>query len=196
MIGSMTQAEQRIGRRDIVIAALVSGLGLYLMIENVVRLTDGVPATAEEHGNVEFAGLLPVGFAIPLFFLVTVPLAWRRVVPLAAAAAALGGLVVNLALTGSEFLRCGVVLPTALLLGFAAAAELERREALIGLALALAITLLDFFVEFGGATAVVATALTAFVWGVGRVVRSRRQLADELAARTEELREARDERVR
>ncbi|MEA2448411.1 MAG: hypothetical protein QOG63_343 [Thermoleophilaceae bacterium] len=196
MIASMTYAGQRIGRRDVVIAAVVSLLGLYLMIDNVVRLTDGIPPTADEQGNVDFGGLLPVGLAIPLFFLVTVPLAWRRVMPLAAGGVALAGLVLNLVLTGSELIRCGVVLPTALLFAFAAAAKLERREALIGLALALGLTLLDFFIEFGGMTTVVAGGLTLLIWGVGRVARSRRQLAEELAARTVELREARDERAR
>src|SRR4051794_26272745 len=196
MIPSMTYAGQRIGRRDLVIATVVSLLGVYLMIDNVVRLTDDIPATPDEHSKIEFGGLLPIGFAIPLFLLVTVPLAWRRVTPITAAGAALAALVLNLALIGTDAIRCGVVLPTALLLVFAAAAQLERRDAVVGLSLGLGLTVLDFGVEFGGATTVVAAALTVLIWGVGRVVRSRRQMADELAARTVELREARDERAR
>src|SRR4051794_34462179 len=187
MMGSMWHAEQTIGKRDIAIATIVSALGIYLMIENVQRLTDGIPATADEHGWVDFSGPLPVGLAIPLFLLVTVPLAWRRVSPLAAAGVAFAGLVVNEALVGSDFVRCGVVLPTALLLAFAAATQLERRGALIGLFCTLGLGLLDFLLEFGPATTAVAGALIVIVWGVGRVTRSRRQMADELAARTVEL---------
>ena len=39
-------------------------------------------------------------------------------------------------------------------------------------------------------------ALTAAIWGIARVVRSRSRMADELEARTSELRAARDERAR
>jgi hypothetical protein len=68
----------------------------------------------------------------------------------------------------------------------------ERRV----LAGALALVLLDFAPELGAATAAIAAALTAAVWGIGRVAGSRRRLAEELAARTEELRGVRDERAR
>ena len=196
MIAHMTHAGGRIGRRDIAITAVVSALGLLLMYENVHRLTDGIPAKPDEHAAIEFGGPLPVGFALPLFLLVTVPLLWRRAAPIAAAAASLAGLAVNFLLLGSDFLRCGVVLPTAMIFAFTAAAELERREALIGLALALALSLFDFAIEFGGITTVVAVALTALLWWVGRIARSRRQMADELETRTAELRDARDERAR
>ena len=43
---------------------------------------------------------------------------------------------------------------------------------------------------------VAATSVTVAIWGIGRVVRSRGRMADELQARTAELREARDERAR
>ncbi|MEA2623877.1 MAG: hypothetical protein QOH61_2787 [Chloroflexota bacterium] len=195
MIASMTYAGRRIGRRDIVIAAVISLLGLVLMVANVQRLTDAIPPTAEEQPNIELGGLLPIGFAIPLFLLVTVPLAWRRVAPLGATGAALAGLVLNFVLIGSDPLRCGIVLPTAFLFVFASA-QMEKREALVGFVFGLGLTLLDLVVEFGGLTLAVATGLTVLIWAVGRLVRSRRQMAAELTARTVELREARDARAR
>src|SRR5215213_1204704 len=106
MIASMTHAGQRIGRRDIAIAAVLSTLGLWLMVDNVVRLTDGKPPTADEHSAIEFGGLLPVELGIPLFLLVTLPLLWRRVAPIHAVSASVAGLAVNMLLIGSDFLRC------------------------------------------------------------------------------------------
>jgi len=167
MIASMTSATERIGKRDIAIAAILSLLGLLLMYANFDRLTDGVPATEEEKSAIEVGNLLPYELAFPLFLLVTVPLLWRRVAPITAVGAALAGLAVNELLLGTEFLRCGVVAPTAFLFAFTAAARLEARDARIGLGLSLALVLLSFVVEFGGPTSAVAAALTAAVWGIG-----------------------------
>ena len=178
MIRSMTCAGAAVGRRDIAIAALLSALGLLLMYANVVDK------------EVEASVL-----AIPLFLLVTVPLVWRRAAPVAALAAVLAGYLLHVGATGTELIRCGVVLPVVFLLAFSAAARLERRDALIGLALTLAVIAAESVVFFGS-FGVVMAAVAAGVWGIGRVVRSRAQLAAELQARTVELREARDERSR
>jgi len=178
MIRSMTSAGASVGRRDIAIAVLLSALGLLLMYGNVVD---------EEVG----ASVL----AIPLFLIVTAPLAWRRAAPVAALAAVLVGYLIHVAATGTDLIRCGVVLPVVFLLAFSAGARLERRDALIGLALALAVIVGESVVFFG-AFGVVMAAVTAAVWSIGRVVRSRGQLAAELQARTVELRAARDERAR
>jgi hypothetical protein len=168
MIASMTTARAGIGKRDIAIAGAVSLLGLLLMYANV----------QDEEVN---ASVL----AIPLFLSVTVPLLWRRVAPVAALSVMLAALVVHDLLFGSEVLRCGVVLPTVFLLVFSAGARLDRREALIGLGLGLMVILAEsitFFGPFGVSFA----AVTAGVWGIGRVARSRGRLAGELQARTAE----------
>jgi hypothetical protein len=191
MMDSMTSAGERIGKRDIAIAAVLSLLGLLLMYLNVSD-----PASEEELGMVRWGGLLPIEFAYLLFLTVTVPLLWRRAAPIAAVAASFAGLLLNEVLIGTDLLRCGVVLPTALFFAFTCGAQLAGREALIGLALSAGLTFVDFGVGFDPATIVVATALTAAMWGVGRIVRSRSRMADELQARTAELREARDERAR
>ena len=74
MIRFMTSADAPVGRRDIAIALVLSALGLLLMYGNVVDK------------EVEASVL-----AIPLFLLITVPLAWRRVAPVAALGAVLAG---------------------------------------------------------------------------------------------------------
>jgi len=188
---SMRAATGRIGKRDIAIASVLSALGLGLMYLNVAE-----PASEEELGLVRYGGILPIEFALPLFLLVTVPLLWRRAAPLAAVGASFAGLVLNELLIGTDVLRCGVVLPTALLFAFAAGARLEDREARIGLALSAGLTVVDFGVGFDPLTTAVMTTVTVGVWGIGRLVRSRGRMVSELQVRTAELREARDERAR
>src|SRR5215218_3191961 len=114
----------------------------------------------------------------------------------AAVGAALAGLVVNDVLTGTDFLRCGVLFPTGFLFAFTAGAQLDRGEARTGLGLSLALVLLDAGLTFGAPVAAVAGGVTAAVWGIGRVVRSRRLMAEELRAHTTTLRGLRDERAR
>ena len=195
MIDTMTSATARIGKRDIAIAVVLSALGVLLMVENL-SFAPVEERSEDQRAVIGFDGVLPMEFAIPLFLLVTVPLAWRRAAPLAAAAAALAGLAANDLLLGTEFLRCGVVVPTACLFAFTAGAQLEGRASRVGLALALGLALLNLVIEFGALTAAVMGAVVAAIWVTGRIVRSRGRMADELRARTAELREARDRRTR
>ena len=133
MIRSMTSASERIGKRDIAIAAVLSALGVLLM-----DLERGAHRTTRT--GMPLSGVLPVGLAIPLFLLVTVPLLWRRAAPLAAVRRRFAGLVVNEVLIGTDVVRCGVVLPTACLFAFTAGAQLDRSRRAIGLALAAGLT--------------------------------------------------------
>jgi len=165
-------------RIDAGIAALASLVGAAIMYANV---RDGTIAADP--------------LTIPLILLVTVPLLWRSTAPVAALGAALAGLVVHDLLFGADVVRCGIVLPTVFLLVFAAAAGRERREAVAGLALGLGAIVAES-ITFFGAIGVVFAFITAAIWGIGRVVRSRARLADELRARTAELRRTRDERAR
>ena len=196
MMDSMTTPRKRIGKRDIAITAVLSLLGLLLMYGNVRALTDDVPAKPDEKAAISFGGLLPVELAIPLFLLVTVPLLWRRVAPIPAVGAAIAGLALNEALVGSDLIRCGVLLPTAFLFAFTTGAQLEGREARIGLALSLGLLLFGTVIELGPVTAAVFACVAAAVWGIGRLARSRKRMVDELEARTTELRQARDEGAR
>jgi hypothetical protein len=178
MIAAMITATTRITKRDVAIATIASLLGLLLMVMNVED--EAVQANV---------------LAVPLFLAVTVPLAWRRAAPIAAGGAALAGLLAHLALFGTDLIRCGVVLPMAFLLAFAAGTQLELREARFGLAFPLGLIATEG-AYFLGTFGLVFAALAVAIWGIGRVVRSRGRMVDELGARTEELREVRDERAR
>jgi signal transduction histidine kinase len=196
MMSFVTSARTRIGKRDIAIAGVLTLLGQLLMWGNVKELTDDVPPKPDQVPNLDWGGLLPAESAYPLFLLVTVPLLWRRVAPLPAMAVAFGGLLLNEVLVGTDLLRCGVVLPTACFFAFTAGAQLSGRGSQIGLALAGGLTLVDFSIGFDPVTTAVMTTVTVSMWVIGRIVRSRSRMADELSARTEELRHARDERAR
>jgi hypothetical protein len=182
-------------KRDYAIAGVMTVLGLLLMWISVDEHAAD-PELFREETVVYFGGLLPYAFAIPLFPLVTVPLLWRRVAPIQASAVALGGLVLNELLVGTDVIRCGVVFPTAFIFAFNAGAQLPARNAWKGLALALGLVFVDGVVEFGPIVPVVMGAVATGMWVTGRLVRSRKRMSDELVLRTAELREARDERAR
>ena len=195
MIASMTASLSRVGKRDIAIAAILTALGVALMVINVTD-HNADPAEFKNNTAIFYGGVIPVEFAIPLFLLVTVPLLWRRVAPLAAVGASLAGLAVNELLIGTDIVRCGVVFPTAFVFAFTTGSLLEGSDARKGLALSLGLVFLDGAPEFGPFVPVVMAAVAVGMWAIGRVVRSRQQMADELEVRTAELRAARDERAR
>ena len=108
-------------RRDIAYAVVLSVLGTALMSTRPIECDGDVPGT-EAAANLHFDGLLTHWVALPLFLLVTVPVAWRRAAPrLAAGRLPRWACVVNQLLVGASSLRCGVAFPVALLLVFAAA---------------------------------------------------------------------------
>lgn len=188
MLDSVKTATSEIRRWDVAIAAALSILGLVLMVENVGGIEDVSPG-----GDVSGVSAL----AAPLFLAVTLPLAWRRAAPLGALAAAAAALLAHAGLFG-ELVRCGVAIPTTLLLLFAVAARLDLNRALVGLALglgggALIVATDPVFTGVGDAPFVL--ALMTIVWGIGRVVRSRSRLTADLETHTSELRTARDERA-
>jgi len=184
MLESMRSTIADIRKLDVAVAAVLSLLGVALMIFNVVAPDD--PAT-------EVSVL-----AVPLFLAVTVPVAWRRVAPLGALAAMLVALLVNAALV-SGAVRCGVTIPVTLLLGFSAASRLDLSRALaaLGIALATGLTLVLTDPVFKGLEDLpFILVLIAVPWAIGRLVHSRTRIAADLQARTSELRTARDERAR
>lgn len=180
MIRSMTRPGRSLGPIDVALAVLFCGLGVWLMVENV------------QDPKVDASRL-----AIPVFLLVTIPVLWRRQAPTVALGATFVALLVHIALFGT-ITRCGLVFPLLWVLVFAAGAHEDRNMALVGLGLGLAsVTVMlaaDYSAGFNALP--VFGPLTAVVWGTGRLAHSRGRLADQLRARTEELRHARDERAR
>jgi signal transduction histidine kinase len=197
MIVSMKASVDGIAKRDVAIAVVLSVLGALLMWGDVTDLDGAAMRTdPDERAAIHIGNVLPYEFAIPLFLLVTVPTAWRRVAPLPAIGVALAGLVANELLVGSELVRCGIVLPVAFLFAFAAAAYLTGRDAVAGLLGSIAITAVVALIELSTAMAGVFVPITTGFWAIGRVVRTQRTMGEELRRRTARLREARDERTR
>ena len=123
-----------VAKRDIAIASVLSALGFALMYSNV-HDHHADPAEFKNNTAIHFGGLLPYGFAVPLFLLVTVPLLWRRVAPLEAAGVSLAGLAINEALVGSESFAAAWSSPPRSSSPSRAGAQLTGREARTGLAL-------------------------------------------------------------
>ena len=94
MIDSLKLATRRLGWRDIALALLF------------VRRQRGVHPSA----TCENDAYQPSTAAVVFFPLIFVPLAWRRVAPLAAVGGTLAALIAHVAVFG-EMIRCGILIP-------------------------------------------------------------------------------------
>ncbi|MEA2292888.1 MAG: hypothetical protein QOE86_527 [Solirubrobacteraceae bacterium] len=170
----------RVPRVDVALALAACAGGVWLML-----------------ANVGFDGVDVGPAAAPAILLVTLPMLWRSLAPLAALAAVTAGLLVHVIVFGTV-VRCGIVLPVTWLLAFAVGARLPQREARLGLGIAVVAQLLmglaDGALNVGIAAAL--SPITIVLWATGRVVHARGMLVAELEERTAELRRARDERAR
>jgi signal transduction histidine kinase len=126
--------------------------------------------------------------------LVTVPTFWWRRAPMVAA----GGFAIGAVLSGIptfDQIRCGFAFPGALLILFSIGQREELRRSLAGLATVLAGVIFilgtDSQVDLAGGAFIV--PLMTIVWGAGRVFGSRTRVARELAARTRDLEQTREE---
>jgi hypothetical protein len=181
MIDSLRLASRRLGKRDIAIAVLFCIAGVAYLI-------------ADRRYDVARPSLA----AFPFFLLVLLPVAWRRAAPLAAAGATLAALLVNIAVFG-EFARCGIVIPLVMVLVFSIGAQRTWRQGLTGvglvLASVLAVCLWDGPDGAEPASFPFVLPFVLAVWGAGCLLHSRSKLANQLSARTAELRVARDRRA-
>jgi hypothetical protein len=181
MIDSLTFVHRRLGALNVALAVLfVAGSVVYMIgdrNEDVIK---------------------PSYAAMAFFALIFVPLAWRRAAALGAVGATLALLVAHIALFG-EMVRCGILIPLALLLAFSAGSRLAGRQSWIGLALVvgfLFIMCLADSAEGAPLAALVFLApVSAAVWGAGRLVQVHGLKALALAARTRELQETRERRA-
>jgi signal transduction histidine kinase len=179
MITLMPTGGPRIARRDIAIAVLFAAIG----VPFVGWLQDG------RHGGVA-PGKPLMGF---LILLAVVPVLWRRRAPLIAAAGTLIGTAIHVVAYGT-ITRCGLLLPLLFVEGFAVAAWLDRREALVGLAIVLgsSVVCLSADKSAGWSGLTVAVPVTLAVWWIGRVVRSRAGMVARLREHNAELRAQRE----
>jgi signal transduction histidine kinase len=127
----------------------------------------------------------------------TVPVAWRRRAPIAAAAVLGGGAVLNGVVFG-HMVRCGPCLPAVFLVGYAVGAYCDRTRAGVGLALcAINVAAQSVYdPRLGAPVMVIMIPVLAAFFALGRNVRARAAAADTLRQQTEELRRQRQETAR
>lgn len=182
MIPSMLTGGPRIARRDVAIAVLFA----------VIAVPFVGWAQESHHGHTTARPVM--GF---LILLAVIPVLWRRRAPLIAAGGTLLGTAIHVVAYGT-ITRCGVLLPLLFVEGFAVAAWLDRREALVGLAIVLgsSVVCLSADKSAGWSGLTIAVPVTLAVWWIGRVVRSRAGMVTSLRERNAELRAQRETNAR
>ena len=153
-----------------------------------VALTSGVVHTSHPHGGVAASiGVLAM----------TLPVAWCRRWPLAAAGVLAVAAVLNGVLFG-PMVRCGAALPAVFLVAFAIGVRCDRARSAAGLLLCAGAVaaegLYDPQIEARGLV-VVLPVLIAF-FAAGRLVRARTETAKALRVRSAELRRQREQTAR
>jgi hypothetical protein len=169
-----------LGVLDLAAAVILSGYA--------VALTSGVLRTGHPHGGVAASiGVLAM----------TLPVAWRRPAPVAAAAVMAAAALLN-GLVFGPMVRCGAFLPAIFLVAYAVGVRRDRAASATGLALCaaavIAEALYDPQIEGPGLVAVL-PVLAAF-YAAGLMVRSRMQTAAALRGTSAELRRQREETAR
>ena len=183
MISFMPTKGPPIARRDVAIAVVFAVIGLPF-----IGLQSG------HHGNT-FGHARPVmGF---LILLAVIPVLWRRRAPLIAVSSTLIGTAIHVVAYGT-ITRCGLLLPLLFVEAFAVGAWLDRREALIGLGIVLAssVVCLSADASAGWSGLTIAVPVSLAVWFIGRVVRSRSGMVARMRERNVELRAQRETNAR
>ena len=169
-----------LGVLDIAAAVILSGYA--------VALTSGAVPTGHPHGGAgASAGVLAM----------TLPVAWRRRTPLAAACVLAAAAVANGLVFGS-MVRCGATLPAVFLVAYTIGVRHDRAGSAGGLLLCagavVAEALYDPQIRADGLV-VVLPVLAAF-FAAGRLVRARNATAEALRGKSAELRRQREETAR
>jgi hypothetical protein len=152
---------------DYVLAALATGGGVFLMLENI---------TAHEHG-LPHAQSTTTAAMLPFFLAVTLPILWRRRNVLAVVGVTTVALALHVVLFGWNT-RCGVVLPLSFALAYAVARfAVGRRDHLIGLVGILLLQIVtiarDSSIDTLLSALPLAVAGGAIFYGIGRFVQVR-----------------------
>jgi signal transduction histidine kinase len=169
---------------DVVLAGVLGALAVCLTVANV--LDTGADVRVDSHS----------WLSVPVFLAATLPVLWwrRGLVPvLAVACVAMAAHV----LAFGSLVRCGAGLPLAFVLAFLSgtAAGRAARVLALGLTGVLAALVLVRDTAAGPELLPLVLALCLGLFGAGRVMARRAQLAGELRERNEELRRLRDERA-
>jgi signal transduction histidine kinase len=169
---------------DAVVTALLTVLGVLLMLENTVTTSSVLRIDSRSW------------WMIPVFAAATLPVLWSRRHLTAVVAVSTGVVVVHDLLFG-HVTRCGSGLPLAFVLAFVAGQRYERRRSLATLGLVALLVAAVLAVDSSAGPDLIPAGLliAAAVWGIGRVAHGRALLADELRRRSEELQALRDRRA-
>ncbi len=180
---------------DWVLAGVLTALGTALMVFNVL-LPDDQVAVAVAEGSMVHPMSSHSWMMVPAFALATLPVLWWRRGVVAVTGVALAAMVAHDLLFG-WVTRCGAGLPLTFALAYLGAYSLGRAGALLtlGLSALLAVAVLVVDATTGLEPIVLALPVLVISFTIGRAVRHRTAMAAELRARTEELRQLRDERA-
>ncbi len=151
----------RIG--DYALAALLTALGVVLMLENI-NAGPGEDIRIDSHS----------WLLIPVIAATSVPILWRRRNILAVCAVTAAAYAVHVLAFG-WVVRCGVGLPLSLALAYSVGRLTDRAQALAGLAAVIGIQFIVLVKDSAAGLAIIpVTALiAAAVWGAGMWVRKR-----------------------
>jgi signal transduction histidine kinase len=162
-------------RIDLAVGILLSVFGVYLV-------------SGLDHDNTRHAGVA----AAAMVLLMTLPVAWRRRAPVAVSAVLAAGAVLNPVVIG-RMIRCGPALPALLLCAYSVGRHpsgLRWFAAASALGFLLLSAVVQCFTDpnLEGVVLIVLVPMILGLYGVGRLVRSRTELADQLEVRNEQLR--------
>ncbi len=145
------------------------------------------------HGGVPQGGALAATGVLAM----TLPVAWRRQAPIAAAGALAAGALLNGMLFG-HLVRCGTALPAVFLVAYAVGARSTRTRAAVGLGLCAVNVMAQAWwdPQLGLTTLVYLLPILGGFFALGILVRSRTLAAQALQRQSSLLRARRDETAR
>ena len=158
----MDKLREVIRPMDVVLAVLLSGLGVWLMLENM--------AGSDETRIDSTSWLL-----IPVFLLATLPVLFRRANMLAVILVSAAAIAVHVAAFG-WLVRCGAGLPLAIVLAYSAGKLIgDRTQSVVALVLAIGVQYLVLMEDSVAGLDIlpVTAAIGVVAWGIGLYVRSR-----------------------
>jgi signal transduction histidine kinase len=180
-----SQALQDIRPVDAVLAGVLGSLGVLLAVTNI-EATDGA-TRIDSHSWLQ----------LPVFVAAFLPVLWwrRSLIGVLLASSAL--MLVHVLAFG-HLVRCGAGLPLAFVLAFLCGfgyPQRRNRLTALGLAVVLAAIVLMWDTAAGPELLPVVGVVQLGLYGIGRVVAQRAEMARELLQRNEDLRVLRDERA-
>jgi hypothetical protein len=158
----MDKLREVIRPMDVVLAVLLSGLGVWLMLENMA---------GSEDTRIDSTSWL----LIPVFLLATLPVLFRRANMLAVILVTAAAMAVHVAAFG-WLVRCGAGLPLAIVLAYSAGKLMsDRTQSVVAMVLTIGVQCVVLVKDSAaGLGALPLTgAIGVVAWGIGLYVRSR-----------------------